>query len=182
MLFETLLMLLDPVIIFSIFAGVSAGLFVGAMPGLTATMALAVLLPFTFTLPPLHGLVEHERMNILAALGSFRERALIEKAQQYILDKVPARNKFVPITYMAANPYAIPYMWEWYGSHLEELEKFHPMHYERVIAAVVPLCGLGYEEEIRTFFQDYMSKKEGSKDVIRLSLERLEINSKMRNL
>ena len=57
MLIETLLTLLDPVIIFSIFAGVTAGLFVGAMPGLTATMALAVLLPFTFTLPPLHGLV-----------------------------------------------------------------------------------------------------------------------------
>jgi putative tricarboxylic transport membrane protein len=58
MLLETLTaMLLDPVIVFSIFAGVSAGLFVGAIPGLTATMALAVLLPFTFTLPPLHGLV-----------------------------------------------------------------------------------------------------------------------------
>ena len=57
MLLETFIMLLDPVIILSIFAGVSAGLFVGAMPGLTATMALAVLLPFTFTLPPLHGLV-----------------------------------------------------------------------------------------------------------------------------
>jgi TctA family transporter len=59
MLLETLMMLLDPVIIFSIFAGVSAGLFVGAMPGLSATMALAVLLPFTFTLPPLHGLVAY---------------------------------------------------------------------------------------------------------------------------
>jgi putative tricarboxylic transport membrane protein len=57
MLFETFMMLLDPVILLSIVAGVSAGLFVGAMPGLTATMALAVLLPFTFTLPPLHGLV-----------------------------------------------------------------------------------------------------------------------------
>ena len=57
MLYETFIMLLDPVILLSIFAGVSAGLFVGAMPGLTATMALAVLLPFTFTLPPLHGLV-----------------------------------------------------------------------------------------------------------------------------
>jgi len=57
MLLETFVMLLDPVILLSIFAGVSAGLFVGAMPGLTATMALAVLLPFTFTLPPLHGLV-----------------------------------------------------------------------------------------------------------------------------
>lgn len=57
MLFETFMMLLDPVIIFTVFGGVTAGLFVGAMPGLTATMALAVLLPFTFTLPPLHGLV-----------------------------------------------------------------------------------------------------------------------------
>lgn len=57
MLLETFMMLLDPVILLSIVAGVAAGLFVGAMPGLTATMALAVLLPFTFTLPPLHGLV-----------------------------------------------------------------------------------------------------------------------------
>ncbi|MBZ4660401.1 MAG: C4-dicarboxylate transporter permease [Desulfacinum sp.] len=57
MLWETMLMLFDPVILLSIVAGVSAGLFVGAIPGLTATMALAVLLPFTFTLPPLHGLV-----------------------------------------------------------------------------------------------------------------------------
>lgn len=54
---ETFLQLLHPYIIFIIFAGVTAGLFVGAMPGLTATMALAVLLPFTFTMPPLHGLV-----------------------------------------------------------------------------------------------------------------------------
>ena len=57
MLLDTLMLLFDPVIILTIFAGVSAGLFVGAMPGLTATMALAVLLPFTFSMPPLHGLV-----------------------------------------------------------------------------------------------------------------------------
>jgi tricorn protease interacting factor F2/3 len=124
---------------------------------------------------------EHERMNMLAALGSFRERGLVERAQQYILEKVPARNKFVPITYMAANPHAVPYMWEWYTSNLESLEKFHPMHYERVIAAVLPLCGLGREEEIRTFSQDYMAKKEKARDVIKLSLERLEINSRMRD-
>jgi len=53
----TLVQLIDPIIILTIFAGVTAGLFAGAMPGLTATMALAVLLPFTFTLPPLTGLV-----------------------------------------------------------------------------------------------------------------------------
>jgi len=124
---------------------------------------------------------EHERMNLLAALGSFKEKGLVERAQQYILEQVPPRNKFVPITYMAANPHAVSYMWEWYVSHLEALEKFHPMHYERVIAAVVPLGGLGREEEINSFFQEYMAKKEKAKDVIKLSLERLRINSRMRN-
>lgn len=57
MLLQTLGSMMDPVVILLIFGGVASGLFVGAMPGLTATMALAVLLPFTFTLPPLQGLV-----------------------------------------------------------------------------------------------------------------------------
>lgn len=56
-LYQALLQLADPLVILIVFSGVSAGLFVGAMPGLTATMALAVLLPFTFTMPPLYGLV-----------------------------------------------------------------------------------------------------------------------------
>jgi putative tricarboxylic transport membrane protein len=54
---QALFQLMDPIVILIIFGGVSAGLFVGAMPGLTATMALAVLLPFTFTMPALLGLV-----------------------------------------------------------------------------------------------------------------------------
>lgn len=49
--------LMTPFVFLLILGGVTAGLFVGAMPGLTAAMALAVLLPFTFKLPPLHGLV-----------------------------------------------------------------------------------------------------------------------------
>jgi len=126
--------------------------------------------------------IEHERMNILAAMGSFGEDSLIRKAQEYVLEKVPARNKFVPLTQMAANPYAIRSMWEWYVSHVQELEQFHPIHYERVIAAIVPLGGMGREEEVREFFQDYVGRKETARDVIRLSLERLEINSRMRNL
>ncbi|MBW2000509.1 MAG: M1 family metallopeptidase [Deltaproteobacteria bacterium] len=126
--------------------------------------------------------IEHERMNILAAMGSFGEDSLIRKAQEYVLEKVPARNKFVPLTQMAANPYAIPSMWEWYVSHVQELEQFHPIHYERVIAGIVPLGGMGREEEVREFFQDYMGRKETARDVIKLSLERLEINSRMRNL
>ena len=41
----------------TVLVGVSAGLLIGSMPGLTATMALAVLLPFTFSMEALQGLI-----------------------------------------------------------------------------------------------------------------------------
>ncbi|MDY6863306.1 MAG: M1 family metallopeptidase [Thermodesulfobacteriota bacterium] len=123
---------------------------------------------------------EHERMNILIALGSFREKSIIEKAQKYILDKVPDRNKFIPIGYLAENPYAIDYMWEWYLSNLNRLEKLHPIHYERVIEGIVPICGIERAEEVRSFFRDYMNKDKKPDDAIKLSMEKLEINLRLR--
>jgi putative tricarboxylic transport membrane protein len=38
-------------------AGVTGGIIVGALPGLTATMAIALLVPFTFTMNPASGLI-----------------------------------------------------------------------------------------------------------------------------
>jgi putative tricarboxylic transport membrane protein len=57
MMFEALVGILQPHMLLTVLVGVTAGLFVGALPGLTATMALAVLLPFTFTMDALQGLV-----------------------------------------------------------------------------------------------------------------------------
>jgi len=124
--------------------------------------------------------IEHERMNILTALGFFRDDALITKAQQYVLDNVPARNKFIPVVAMAANPFAIVLLWDWYVTHLEEIEQFHPLLYERVVAAVITAAGLEKGDEVKTFFHDYLQEKEKARDVIKLSLERLEINLRMR--
>jgi aminopeptidase N len=124
--------------------------------------------------------IEHERMNILMALGCFKDDALIRKAQQYVLDTVPARNKFIPVVAMCANPSAIPLMWDWYVTHLEQIEDFHPMLYERVVAAIIPSAGIERAAEVKTFFDDYMQQKEKARDVIKLSLERLEINLRMR--
>ena len=124
--------------------------------------------------------IEHERMNILVALGSFKEAVSLQNALQYILDTVPARNKFVPVVAMASNPYAIPLLWDWYVSNLSQIEQFHPMLYERVLAAIVPVAGMDHPEALKEFFEDYMQKTEMAKDVIKLSLERLEINLRMR--
>ncbi len=124
--------------------------------------------------------IEHERLNILTALGCFKNDALIRKALQYVLDTVPARNKFIPVVAMSANPFAIPLIWDWYVSHLEEIEQFHPMLYERVVAAIIPAAGIEKADEVRAFFDDYMRKKDKARDVIKLSLEKLEINLRMR--
>jgi tricorn protease interacting factor F2/3 len=124
---------------------------------------------------------EHDRMNILVALGCFREKKLIERALQYVLDKVPRRNKFVPLVAMASNPHASPYMWDWYKSNLNALEQFHPLHYERVIAGIIPVCGLGKEDEVKAFFEQYIKRKKMAQDSIKLSLEKLKIHCRMRN-
>ena len=38
----------SPMVLFYMFAGVAAGICIGALPGLTATMGVALLLPLTF--------------------------------------------------------------------------------------------------------------------------------------
>jgi len=43
----------DPLVLGAVLASAVFGLFIGAMPGLTATMAVALLVPVTFFLPPL---------------------------------------------------------------------------------------------------------------------------------
>src|SRR3954468_6657107 len=45
-------MVFDPYVLWVIFASAIFGLFVGAVPGLTATMATALLVPVTFFMPP----------------------------------------------------------------------------------------------------------------------------------
>lgn len=44
-------------VFFLVVLGTAIGLVIGTIPGLTATMALALLVPFTFPMEPLHGLV-----------------------------------------------------------------------------------------------------------------------------
>ena len=52
MLFEALKLVLDPYVLWVILGSAMYGLFVGAVPGLTATMATALLVPVTFFMPP----------------------------------------------------------------------------------------------------------------------------------
>jgi putative tricarboxylic transport membrane protein len=55
-LLEAARLILDPYVLWVIVASSAFGIFVGAMPGLTATMATALLVPITFFMPPVPAL------------------------------------------------------------------------------------------------------------------------------
>ena len=59
------------------FSGVLAGIIIGALPGLSATMAVAILVPFTFALEPsrlrcLGIAVSHNLRNTRAAIVALK--------------------------------------------------------------------------------------------------------------
>ena len=123
---------------------------------------------------------EHERIQILTAMGCFQNPDLIREAFAYALKEVPVRNRFVPMVSAAANPYVIGVMWPWFVAHIDTLETFHPLLYERVIAGIVPVSGLSNPDDVKAFFARYLEKNPHLKAVVRMSLERLEINLRMR--
>src|SRR5678815_3560161 len=53
---QALAQVLDPYVLWVILGSAMFGLFVGAVPGLTATMATALLVPITFFMPPVPAL------------------------------------------------------------------------------------------------------------------------------
>ncbi len=126
--------------------------------------------------------VEHERVNILSALGHFGDSSLIGKIRRYILRKVPQRNQFVPVVSMCANIAVLDTVWDWFESELAAFEAFHSMLFERVVAALIPMAGLGKEGTVKAFFENEIIQKQKAEDVIRMALEQLAINVRLRQL
>ncbi len=123
---------------------------------------------------------EPEVVNILCAIASFEDADLLLNALNYVIEKVPSKNKYLPIAVAARNLFIIDHLWNWFKKNREELEKLHSMHYETVISTVVSLAGLNNLEEVKSFFENYMQEKDLAKDTIKMTLERLEINYRLR--
>jgi len=124
---------------------------------------------------------EHERQIILTAIGCFRHEPSLKNALDSVIEAVPARNKAIPIGAMAENPAAVPLLWDWFTRNLAAIEAFHPMMYERIVAAIVPAAGMEKPDEVRSFFEDYARRTDKARDAIRLSLEKLAINLQLRD-
>jgi tricorn protease interacting factor F2/3 len=124
---------------------------------------------------------ELEKVYSLNALGCLKEKQKILAALEFNLEKVPKKNRNQMISMAGQNLAVTDYMWQWFLDNLKELEQLHPVHFERAIISIIPVCGLGKEKEVKKFFQEYMKKSEPAKDTIKMALEKLEVNSRLRN-
>ncbi|MDP3863298.1 MAG: tripartite tricarboxylate transporter permease, partial [Rhodoferax sp.] len=71
-------------------AGVTLGTIIGALPGLSATMAVAILVPFTFAMAPASGLI---------ALGAIYTGAIYGGAFSAILVNTPGTPSSIATTF-----------------------------------------------------------------------------------
>lgn len=86
---QSLLAALTPVNLALALLGVAAGAAIGAIPGLTATMAVAVLVPLTFTMPP---------ENALILMGAIYTGAIYGGAYAAILLNTPGTPSAIATT------------------------------------------------------------------------------------
>lgn len=88
--FDYLLEALSPAALLLALGGVVAGTIIGALPGLTATMAVAVLVPFTFTMAP---------GTALISLGAIYTGAIYGGAYAAILLNTPGTPSSIATTF-----------------------------------------------------------------------------------
>ncbi len=88
--FDYLFAALTPYNLLLALAGVIAGTVIGALPGLTATMAVAVLVPFTFTMEPASALI---------SLGAIYTGAIYGGAYAAILLNTPGTPSSIATTF-----------------------------------------------------------------------------------
>ena len=82
--------LFEPLNIFLMIAGLAGGIIVGALPGLTATMGVALMVPMTFAMNPTSGLI---------MLGAIYAGAIYGGANSAILIRTPGTPSSVATTF-----------------------------------------------------------------------------------
>src|SRR5262249_54582846 len=94
---QALAQVLDPYVLWVIFGSAIFGLFVGAVPGLTATMATALLVPVTFFMPPVPAIASIVTATAMAIFSGDIPGALMR------IPGTPASAAYTDESYMMCN-------------------------------------------------------------------------------
>ncbi len=127
---------------------------------------------------------EQERMILSVVLGCV-QRENMQQVIEFALEEIPPRLSYIPLSMMSANPSLTSDLWEMFRNNQGKLEKFHPLHFERILIGVITIGGLVYEQEIKDFFSTYAPESMKSyqkylRQTLDMALEVLDVNLKMR--
>jgi len=123
---------------------------------------------------------EPEKVSVLDAVGYLRDREKLLAALELNLNEVPKKNQVYIVTGAARNPAAIPFMWQWFVDHLEDLAQFLPGQFARTIVGLAPVCGQGKEPEVKQVLTGLEKKHPRAQGTITMTLEILDIYSRLR--
>ena len=98
--------ILTPTTLLLMLGGTVMGLIAGALPGISATMAVALLVPFTFSMPPLQGLALLGAIYMSAICGGNFSAILINTPECTLRPSAP-RSTAIPWPSRAADGEAI---------------------------------------------------------------------------
>jgi tricorn protease interacting factor F2/3 len=119
---------------------------------------------------------ETERQTLLSAMSGFNNEIILKQLLEFVLENVPMRNTFIPITAIAVNPISQNFIWDWLQDNYNIItKKIAPSHLDRLILGLIPYNAIGKDEEVNIFLQKLMGDFPQIKSAIPLVKELLQI-------
>lgn len=118
-----------------------------------------------------------ERAQALEALGFLQDEAQLRDALQMNLEKIPQSLRMNMLMTASRNPAANRFLWSWFVEHLEQLAVPPIQRLEGLIVRLVPVCGLGHEEDVQRVLRGIVTQHPQTADSVQMALELLQVNT-----
>jgi tricorn protease interacting factor F2/3 len=128
------------------------------------------------------GTPEADKIMTLEALGNLSDQDQLLQALETNLEDVPSSLRSHMVSATAQNPVARQFMWQWFEANLHRLEALPLGQVERIIVNIVPICGIGYQDEVVGRLSDFVDRFPRAKDSVQMALELLAINERLRRI
>jgi hypothetical protein len=123
---------------------------------------------------------EAERIMALEALGNHPNQEQLAGHLEKNLAEIPSSLQFYMIQACARSKLGPDFMWDWFRDNLFRLETWPLTVVERLIVGIVPLSGLRKTDEVSEVLGNFVARHPGAAASVRMALELLAVNQKLR--
>ena len=99
---------------------------------------------------------------------------------KFNLEKVPKRNKFYILSFVANNPAATTWLWDWFVEHVDEIySSFPETHFDRAILSVSPIGAVTNPSSVYAFLDELKSKYPKFTEALTMAREITEVVARL---